>query len=302
MGIPKYFKFTKPFLEYLKDGQQRTIQEIRSHFIQRFRFSEEDLAEVLPSGRQTVFVNRVAWAGVYLKKAGLIDSPARANYVITVQGQQVLKEDPLVIDIKYLSRFESFREFSKKSSDSSVSPADDKGGDDTPDDTFEESFTKIKRSLADDLLTEVLKLSPQAFEQMVLDLMMKMGYGAFEKAAISTTMSGDGGIDGIIMEDKLGFNLIYIQAKRWNDSKPVGRPEIQAFVGAIAGKGGKGLFVTTSTFSRQAIEYAKHQHIILMDGDKLTDYMIEYNFGVSVKKTFEIKSIDTDLFNDYINL
>ena len=302
MGIPKYFEFHKPFLEYLKDGQQRTVQEIRSHFIQRFRFSEEDLAEMLPSGRQTVFANRVGWASFYLKKAGLIDNPARANYVITVQGQQVLKEDPLVIDIKYLSRFESFREFSKKSSDNGVTPADDKGGDDTPDDTFEESFTKIKRSLADDLLTEVLKLSPQAFEQMVLDLMMKMGYGAFEKAAISTTMSGDGGIDGIIMEDKLGFNLIYIQAKRWNDSKPVGRPEIQAFVGAIAGKGGKGLFVTTSTFSRQAIEYAKHQHIILMDGDKLTDYMIEYNFGVSVKKTFEIKSIDTDLFNDYINL
>jgi restriction system protein len=154
--------------------------------------------------------------------------------------------------------------------------------------------------LADDILSEVIKLPPIAFEQMVIDLLSKMGYGAFENAGHTTIASGDEGIDGIILEDKLGFNLIYIQAKKWDLDSTVGRPDVQSFVGAISGKGGKGLFVTTAKFSKQAIEYAKHQHIILIDGKKLAKFMIEHNFGVSVKKTFEIKAIDTDIFNDYL--
>ena len=144
-----------------------------------------------------------------------------------------------------------------------------------------------------------MKLSPIAFEQMILDLMSKMGYGTFANASRTTPMTGDEGIDGIIMQDKLGFDLIYIQAKQWKADRSVGRPEIQAFVGAIAGKSGKGLFITTSKFSKQALDYASNQHIILIDGDKLTNHMIENNFGVSIKKTFEIKSVDMDIFNDY---
>jgi restriction system protein len=170
----------------------------------------------------------------------------------------------------------------------------------TPDDTFEESFRKINKGLSDDLLSEVVKLSPIAFEQMVIDLLSKMGYGSFENAGKTTTITGDEGIDGVIMEDKLGFDLIYIQAKKWDLDSTVGRPEIQSFVGAISGKGGKGLFVTTAKFSKQALEYAKHQHIILIDGEKLAKLMIEHNFGVSIKKTFEIKAIDTDTFNEYL--
>ena len=145
-----------------------------------------------------------------------------------------------------------------------------------------------------------MKLSPTTFEQMVIDLLSKMGYGAFENAGKTTSITGDEGIDGIIMEDKLGFNLIYIQAKKWSLDSTVGRPDVQNFVGAISGKGGKGLFVTTAKFSKQASEYAKHQHIILIDGEKLVKLMIEHNFGVTVKKVFEIKAIDTDVFNEYL--
>ena len=300
VAIPKYYEMHKPFLEFLKDGQTHTLKELKSYVSTCFALSEEDLAELLPSGRQTVFTNRIGWARTYLKKAGLIDSPARATFVITDEGKRVLHNNPSVIDVGFLMQYDSFREFQRSSSsEEGQSPEGNVSESSTPDDEFENAFKKINKSLADELLGEVMKLSPPAFEQMVIDLMSKMGYGTFENAAKTTSVTGDEGIDGIIMEDKLGFDLIYIQAKRWNEDRPVGRPEVQAFVGAIAGKGGKGLFVTTSKFTKQATEYAKHQHIILMDGEMLTKSMIENNFGVSVKRTFDIKAVDTDLFNDY---
>ncbi len=211
----------------------------------------------------------------------------------------MLLDDPPVIDVDYLVRFEPFRDFlgipvSGSSAQMSIEEAEE-----TPDDIFEDAFKRINQNLKDELLSEVMKLSPAAFEQMVLDLMSKMGYGTFENASRTTAVTGDGGIDGIIMEDKLGFDLIYVQAKKWDKQRPVGRKEIQAFFGAIAGRNGKGLFVTTSRFSEQAIEYAEKQHIILLDGDKLTNYMIEYNFGVNVKKVFEVKKVDSDVFFEY---
>ena len=300
MAIPKYYEMHKPFLEYLKDGQPHTLKELKGQVANYFHLSESDLAELLPSGRQTVFVNRIGWARTYLKKAGLIDSPARATFVITADGQAVLAENLDVIDANYLMRFDSFREFQSLSTDddSVATPHDNEVG--TPDDAFEDSFRKINESLADELLSEVVKLSPTAFEQMVIDLLSKMGYGAFENAGRTTAVTGDEGIDGIIMEDKLGFSLIYIQAKKWDLERTVGRPDVQSFVGAISGKGGKGLFVTTAKFSKQATDYAKQQHVILIDGQKLAKLMIEHNFAVSVKKTFEIKAIDTDIFNDYM--
>ena len=300
MPIPKYFEMHKPFLEFLRDGQLHSLKDLKLKMAEHFNLDDNALAELLPSGRQTIFTNRIGWARTYLKKAGLIDSPARAMFVITQQGQDVLIDNPPVIDNDYLMRFESFQEFQNTSGAATLdgTPADiDQGT--TPDDTFEESFRKINDSLSDELLSEVSKISPVAFEQLVIDLLSKMGYGAFENAGRTTAASGDEGIDGIIMEDKLGFSLIYIQAKKWDIDRTVGRPEVQSFVGAISGKGGKGLFVTTAKFSKQAIDYANHQHIILIDGQKLGKLMIEHNFGVSVKKTFEIKVLDTDLFNDY---
>ncbi|MBQ7262780.1 MAG: restriction endonuclease, partial [Synergistaceae bacterium] len=172
--------------------------------------------------------------------------------------------------------------------------------DETPDVMLDRSFRTINDGLADEVLEEVMRLTSTAFERLVIDLLSKMGYGgAFEDAGRTTRASGDEGIDGVIMEDKLGFGLIYIQAKRWDRDRTVGRPELQAFVGAISGKGGKGLFVTTAKFSKQAQDYARQQHIILIDGDKLARLMIDHDFCVSVKRTFAIKAIDTDAFADY---
>jgi len=299
MPVPKHYEIHKPFLEFLKDEQPHTLKELREYLTSYWKLSEEDLAELVPSGIQTLFVNRVSWASTFLKKAGLIDSPARATFIITDEGMRVLQENPPVIDNNYLNRYESFRTFQTNSAEEKNPSENNISEERTPDDTFEEAFQKINKKLSDEILSEIMKLSPSAFEQMVLDLMAKMGYGTFENSSTTTATTGDEGIDGIIMEDKLGFDLIYIQAKRWNENATVGRQEIQAFVGAIAGKGNKGLFVTTSKFSKQAVDYANQQRIILLDGDKLTNYMIEYNFGVTVKKTFEIKAIDTDIFNDY---
>lgn len=249
----------------------------------------------MPSGTQTYLTNRIGWAKTYLKKAGLVESPARAVFQITKAGEDVLHDNPDVIDQKYLLRYDSFKEFIGKEEKGRLKSEIEGEQTDTPDDIFESSYQKINQSLADDILTEIMKLSPVSFEKMVLDLMEKMGYGTYS----TTGRTNDEGIDGIIMEDKLGFDLFYVQMKHWGLDHPVGRPEVQAFVGAIAGKGGKGLFVTTSKFTKQAIEYAKGQHIILMDGEKLAFNMIEHDFGVSTKKIFAIKALDTDLFEEY---
>lgn len=298
MAVPKYFEMIKPLLKAVGDGKPHGSKELKQVVSREFSLTESDLAEMLPSGRQTVFANRLGWAGTYLVKAGLLERPARATFQITPAGKSVLKEDPPVIDPDYLERFESFRAFRKPSA-SVPDPVEPEQNEGTPDDTFEEAFKQINDNLADEVLSEVIKLSPVAFEQMVIDLLYKMGYGAFENSGRTTPVTNDEGIDGIIMEDKLGFDLIYIQAKKWDPEQTIGRPQIQNFVGAISGKGGKGLFVTTARYAKTAIEYAYHQHIILIDGPKLARLMIEHNFGVSVQKTFEIKAIDTDLFNNY---
>lgn len=299
MAVPKYYEMQKPFLMSLQDGKTHSKKEIREYIRSYFQLSDEDVAELHPNSGQSVFGNRSSWAGTYLKKAGLITAVGRAVFQITPAGQKVLKENPAVIDANYLSQFDAFREFqSREKTVVSQSEAENDAVN-TPDDTLEDAINRINASLSDDLMTEIMKISPVAFEKMVLDLMRKMGYGTFANSSQMTSTTGDEGIDGIIMQDKLGFDLIYIQAKRWSEDHIVGRPEIQAFVGAISGKGGNGLFVTTSRFSKQAIDYAKQQHIILIDGKKLTALMIEYNFGVSVQKTFEIKSLDTDVFYEY---
>ncbi len=296
MSVPKFYEFMKPFLFSIKDGNSYTIKELRKTLAKEFKLSQEELAEVLPSGTQTVFVNRVQWAGTYLTKAGLVTKPARGVFVISEEGKKVVRENPVIIDVEFLTRYEAFREFQGTSNQGQT---DGKKDIETPDYAFEEAFEKINDSLSDDLLAEVMKLSPTAFEKMIIDLLQKMGYGAFENSGKTTSVSADEGIDGIIMEDKLGFNLIYIQAKHWDRDRTVGRPEIQNFVGAISGKGGNGLFVTTAKYAKPAIEYADQHHIILIDGRRLAKLMIEHNFGVTVKKTFHIKELDTDTFSDY---
>lgn len=300
MAVPKYHEFHKPILMFLNDGNTHSLKEVKTYLADIYRLSEQELAQRVPSGKQNLFSNRVGWAITYLKKAGLLTSPSRTLFVITEEGKRVIVSSPPIIDVEYLKKYDSFREFqSRSSAPKKKSLEEKKQSEETPDDMLDDAFKQINNNLAEEVLSEVMKLSPAVFEQMVLDLLSKMGYGTFENSSTATVISGDEGIDGVIMEDKLGFGLIYVQAKRWNEDRCVGRPEIQAFVGAIAGKGRKGLMVTTSKFTKQAVEYAKTQHIILMDGKKLADFMIENNFGVSTKKTYEIKAIDSDLFNDY---
>ena len=303
MTIPKYDELMKPMLEAISDGNKYTIKSLERILAYKEKITEQELQEMLPSGTQTVFKNRIGWAKTYLKKAGLIDSPARATIEITDAGRQVLKDNPDKIDIAYLNRFPSFHAFVSSSGTNTVGTSTTPSSNDdlTPDDMLENAYQKINDSLASDLLDEVMKIKPYTFEKLVVDLLSKMGYGALEYGSHATVASGDDGIDGVIMEDKLGFSLIYMQAKEWALDRVVGQPEIQSFVGAIAGKHGDGLFVTTARYSQKAVDYAAQHHIILIDGQKLAKLMIEYNFCVSVKKTFEVKSIDTDVLSDYMD-
>ena len=280
MPIPKYDELMKPMLEAISDGNKYTIKSLERILAYKEKITEQELQEMLPSGTQTVFKNRIGWAKTYLKKAGLIDSPARATIEITDAGRQVLKDNTNTVG-------------------TSTTPSSN--DDLTPDDMLENAYQKINESLASDLLDEVMKIKPYTFEKLVVDLLSKMGYGALEYGSHATVASGDDGIDGVIMEDKLGFSLIYMQAKEWALDRVVGQPEIQSFVGAIAGKHGDGLFVTTARFSQKAKDYAAQHHIILIDGEKLAKLMIEYNFCVSVRKTFEVKAIDTDALNEYMD-
>ena len=302
MAVPKYDELMKPLLVAVKDGEVYKIKDVTAVLAQQLNLSAEDLEEMLPSGRQTVFKNRVAWAKSYLKKAGLLDSPARATIVITEAGKKVVEENPKKIDSKYLEQFPSFVDFVSASDPTNGDdpvPAISKPTDLTPDDQLEDAYKQINASLASDLLSEVLKISPYTFEKLVVDLLSKMGYGTVAYGSHTTVASGDDGIDGVIMEDKLDFSLIYMQAKEWAPDKVVGQANIQSFVGAIAGKHGDGLFVTTAKFSQKAKDYANTHHIILIDGERLANLMIEYNFCVSTRRTFEIKAIDTDVLAEY---
>lgn len=296
MAVPKYDEFMKPLLIAVQNGETYKIKDVYAKLAQQLHLSAEDLAEKLPSGRQTVFKNRLGWAKVYLKKAGLLESPAHATIVITDAGKKVVADNPEKIDSKYLERFPSFLNFVTKSTDKVQPPTPTPF---TPDDQLEEAYKQINANLASDLLSEVLKITPYTFEKFVVDFLSQMGYGALEYGSHATVASGDNGIDGVIMKDKLGFSLIYMQAKRWDPEKVVGLPEIQSFVGAISGKHGDGLFVTTAKFSQKAKDFANNHHIILIDGERLANLMIEYNFCVSTRKTFKIKAVDTDALAEY---
>lgn len=273
-----------------------------------FPFQHEDQNELLPSGRQRTVDNRINWAITYLKNAGLISAVKRGIYTITTEGLNAYNEVGNNLDLAYLERFEQFRSFHGTPSTVQASKQHEASlTEDTPQDMFEKAYAQINSALAEDLLTAVMEHSPAFFERLVIDLLLKMGYGgSFDSSGMVVGHSGDEGIDGIIREDKLGFSNIYIQAKRWDpNTMTVGRPEIQKFVGALAGQGAsKGLFITTAQFTKEAINYAAKQlaaKIVLVDGHQLTKLMIEYGIGVSIQSTFTIKKIDSDYFDDSIN-
>lgn len=307
MSIPKYDEMYREFLDCLADGQEHKSKEVKDIVAKRLSISAKEREELLPSGKQALFDNRIGWTRTYLKKAGLLRSPTRGIYVLTAAGKQVLLENPAKIDNAYLSRFESFRNFvSVDHSEERENPLPPTVSSQTPQDILDDAFQKINQTLCDDLLSEIVKQSPAFFEHLVIKLLTQMGYGgSVEHAGLVIGQTGDEGIDGIIREDKLGFNLIYIQAKRWDCDAAVGRPEIQKFVGALAGQGAsKGLFITTAKFTKEARQYAEKQHttkVVLVDGQTLAKLMIEYNLGVSTEATYRIKRIDTDFFSDDID-
>lgn len=283
--------------------QPHRSKEVRDTIAVRLSVSDTERQALLPSGRQAIFDNRVGWTRTYLKKAGLLTSPSRGIYQLTEQGKRVLDSNPPVIDNSFLEQFESFRQFMHAEPVPAKHITADSQDGQTPQDAFDLAYQKINHALADDLLSEVMKQSPAFFEKLVVQLLENMGYGgSVENAGLVVGQTGDEGIDGVIREDKLGFNLIYIQAKRWDRTTSIGRPEIQKFVGALAGQGAnKGLFITTAQFTKEARDYAKKQHttkVVLVDGDTLAKLMIEYNLGVSTQAVYQIKQLDSDYFSE----
>ena len=301
MAIPDYQTLMLPLLEYAVDKKQRSLREAIQHLADKFGLSEGEVKELLPSGRQPIIDNRVAWARTYLNKAGLLESPKRGFLKITDRGLEVLKQPPIKIDVNYLSRYSEFVEFrSVKKKDLKQKNVTDKITEQTPEELLELGYEKIHKGLTDDLLDQIKSCTPDFFERLVVGLLLKMGYGGSRQdAGKAIGKSGDEGIDGVIHEDKLGLDVIYIQAKRWDGT--VGRPEIQKFVGALQGqRAKKGVFITTSSFSKEAKEYSSkiENKVVLVDGDQLAEFMIQHNLGVSTIDTYEIKKIDMDYFTD----
>lgn len=302
MSIPKYDELYFVLLSALTDGEEHPIKEVRKFVAQELNLTENDLQEMISSG-QSVLSNRLGWASTYLKKAGLIEKLHRRRWKITPEGQKLMQNPPAVIDNHFLEQnYPSFKDFLRpqKADHSHSEELSGENVDETPENILDNTIAKINSALADDLMQEIMAHDSAFFERLVIQLLLKMGYGgAFTGSGIVTKSTGDGGIDGIIKEDKLGFSQIYIQAKRWNPDTTVSRPEIQKFAGALLGEGAsKGLFITTAKFSQGAQQFADNQHIVLVDGTNLTRLMIEYNIGVSVFQTYLLKKVDADFFGD----
>lgn len=294
MPIPDYQSIMLPLLKFLADEKEHSLREVTAHISQQFNLSEEEKRKLLPRVRQPVVYNRVGWARTYLKKAGLLEYTRRGHFRITDRGLKVLKQSPPKIDIKYLSQFPEFVEFRTIKKPKKHIPQ-------TPQELIEDGYQKIKSELVEELLKLVKASPPDFFERLVVELLLKMGYGgSLREAGLAIGKPGDEGFDGIIKEDKLGLDNIYVQAKRWEGT--VGRPELQKFVGALKGrKARKGIFITTSHFSDDARNYAKgvdDPRIVLIDGEELAELMIGYNIGVTTVDAYEIKKIDRDYFSE----
>lgn len=294
--IPKYNEMYRELLEVLKDGKEYVFKEYKEKVAQLMNISKEDREIMLDSGYKTRYESNLGWTCTYLKKAGLVENTKRGVVKITERGLKALESNS-VIDNKFLSQFE------EEKIEKTLIENCEEMGEETPQDIFEKSFKEINRILEEDILDEVLRQSPDFFEHLVVKLLQKIGYGSLiADSGVVTKRSNDEGIDGIIKQDKLGFDTIYIQAKKWDKDTSISRPEIQKFVGALSGKGAsKGLFITTARFSEGAKKYSQEQHVaklVLIDGRELAKLMIEYNLGVSVESTYEIKRIDSDFFEN----
>ena len=300
MAVPDFQSFFRPLLEFAADGQEHSLAEARAVLKEVMRVSEEDLQELLPSGHQTKFDNRVAWAKSYLVQAKILDSPKRGYFSITERGKELLSQGHDRINVKILNQYPEFVEFHTAKPGEQATQETSAFQDETPEESLQKAYQSIRSDLASEVLTRIKINSPKFFELLVVDLMIALGYGGSRSdAGRSIGQSGDEGIDGIIKEDRLGLDVIYLQAKRWDGS--VGRPEVQKFVGALHGKRAKkGVFITTGKFTLEAEGYVAtiDPKVILIDGRALAELMIDYNLGVSASVNYEIKKIDTDYFDE----
>lgn len=300
MAIPDFQSFFLPLLQFCADGKPHSAQEAYGVMAEYFRMGADDLQEMLPSGKQTTFNNRVAWAKVYLAKALLLESPKRGLFQITARGRELLQTKPATLRVPQLKQYPEFLDFHAPGAkpDKTATSVRDEERSATPEEIFETTYQELSSRLAGELLSQIVTNSPRFFEDLVIKLLVKMGYGGSIKDASEVRgRSGDEGIDGTIKEDKLGLDVIYIQAKRWQGS--VGRPEIQKFVGALHGqRAKKGVFITTGSFTKEAEQYVAtiDPKVVLIDGNRLVSLMIDYNLGVSTVDSYEIKRIDSDFF------
>jgi restriction system protein len=303
--IPDYQTIMLPLLRLISDGKIITYRESVERLSEQFNLTTEEKLELLPSGNQAIFDNRVGWAKFYLQKAGLLTSEKRGTFQITAVGKDFLDSNPTSLKTKDFEKFPLFVEFKKsviKKSDTEQEQRTNEINEiETPEESLEYAYQKLKQDLARELLEILKNSSPAFFERVVVDLLLKMGYGGSRKdAGTSLGKSGDGGVDGIIKEDKLGLDIIYIQAKRWyKNAIPV--REIRDFAGALLSKKArKGIFITTSTFPDSAFEFVRsiEHKIVLIDGQELANLMIEHNVGVTINNVYEVKKIDGDYFEE----
>lgn len=301
--IPTYDQIMLPFLESIKDGGEHSLSEVHDTLAEHFKLSGDEINKLLPSGQQPVFRNRVSWAKTHLKKAGLLLNQKRGLYQISDEGLKLLEQKLEKLSPEILMKYSGYSEFSKasKSTDKSADEATTEVSDEvTPEEELEYAYQRIKSGLTSELMSFILDSSPSFFEKLVIDLLIKMGYGGSRKdAGEALGKTGDGGIDGSIKEDRLGLDTIYVQAKRWTNNVPI--KEIRDFAGALLSKKArKGIFITTSGFPRSVVEYVNsiEPRIILIDGDRLTDLMYEYSVGFSTVNTYDIKRIDSDYFEE----
>jgi restriction system protein len=307
MSIPDYQTLMLPLLRRAASGET-SVPEIEGPLAEEFGLSPEERNELLPSGRQKVIHNRIHWAKFYLSKAGLVESPRRGRFVATELGKKTLASNPPRIDLELLMEYPSFREFYTSSGTSATNSSDDDPSvpakrsipNRTPEEEIDSAYIALQSALRSDLLQRIMQNSPTFFEGVIVDLLVAMGYGGSHRnAATQLGRTGDGGVDGVINEDRLGLDRVYVQAKRFAPGNSVGRPDVQAFVGSLVGLGAtKGVFVTTSSFSQQAVDFVRHltQRVILIDGDRLTALMIEHSVGVRTNRAIEFKRIDEDYF------
>jgi len=299
MPVPDFQTLMLPLLRFASDDKEHSMLEARENLAKEFNLSGDELKELLPSGRQATFANRVAWAKVYLGAAGLLHSPRKGILRISERGKEVLQNPPDRITVRFLDQYPEFHEFRKAPPKAKQEqPVEDTTM--TPEEALDKAYIELRSKLAGQLLSLIKQKSPVFFESLVVNLLVRLGYGgSIKDAGQATRPTNDEGIDGIIKEDRLGLDVIYLQAKRWENV--VGRPEIQKFVGALHGqRAKKGIFITTSSFSKEAIDYVAYidPKVVLIDGGQLVEFMIDHDLGVTKTASYDVKKIDTDFFEE----